>query len=59
MTDMQITVLTLLDTATRIVETHFLSEHCGGSESSELWIGSKSGRFVVADPGLIEASRHD
>lgn len=49
---MEITVLTLLNTASQIVETHFVSAECGSNESSELWIGSATGMFVVVDPGL-------
>ena len=49
---MEITVLTLLNTTSQIVETHFVSAQCGSNESSELWIGSTSGKFVVVDPGL-------
>ena len=49
---MEITAQTFLDTTSKNVTTHFYSAQCGSNESSELWIGTTSGKFVVVDPGL-------
>jgi hypothetical protein len=47
MTKTEVVITTHFDKASEKIEVHFHSRLCGEFQSSELWVGMQSGRFIM------------